>query len=700
MSGEELRILGATDPLKGNNASGAKTTRLSEKEQAAIELLNRITGKKGYKESMTTSELQKELEKDLKALHSRRGIDDRRRGVDGIGRISDDAYDAAMDVLEKQMAVRASLYQGSAPQLVQKYANMTRHLVGNGDIDIDITNPDHVRGFVAYALEDEYKNGKISKEQYQAAKKYAETKGASHFFKSIGRGITGKESESNLVFKSVGQNNNVAQIRHSEEGPQYEAKLQEKLDNAGISDELIYQIGDNLVGAEAVVSYSNKKIQAGEAQFITDELNKYARANGATERFTVDEAKEIMKGAGYGIEKAVDGKKVVRDAVLPAAIGAAAGVPIALYHLDVDQVVDVTYGDLGGGDHVHNSVDKYPVAWAPAVTAALGAGLGALNSIKMQKARVEDKAIPVQIDTNITSFKDYVDFVVESESFPTKNAKEMAMRIAAYYTDKDGNLLKDQLIDAYRHAGGSADVENEGSDNNRDASVLNHREALALLTKLESGEIKVQKPQNTQPTAPAVTPTPAPAEENHYVTLQTEIEETSEPTDCYEVKLGDNWTDVIMNVYGIKNYDDVKHIVRQVKDKYFEEMKANGTLPAGVTSSRDAFFPKVGEELCLPCKVYGKNPKNEYTLNVNVDFERQAPSEDYKGASYESTSNPFMNTKTDAFYIVNSHDNEALNRETYAGKDKQEAENIVRSYEDRFGIKRTETEYVNGVRTK
>ena len=698
MSGEELRILGATDPLKGNNASGSKTTRLSEKEQAAIELLNQITGKKGYKESMTTSELQKELEKDLKALHSRRGIDDRRRGVDGIGRISDDAYDAAMDVLEKQMTVRASLYQGSAPQLVQKYANMTRHLVGNGDIDIDITNPDHVRGFVAYALEEEYKNGKISKEQYQAAKKYAETKGVTRFFKSFGRGITGKESESNLVFKSVGQNNNVAQIRNSEEGPQYEAKLQEKLDNAGISDELIYQIGDNLVGAEAVVTYSNRNVQGGEAQFITDELNKYARANGATERFTVDEAKEIMKGAGYGIEKAVDGKKVVRDALLPTGIGAVAGVPIAFYHLTVDQIVDIDYGEFSDGKYIHQSVDEYPVAWAPAVTAALGAGLGALNSIKMQKARVEDKAIPVQIDTNITSFQDYVDFVLESESFPTKNAKEMAMRIAAYYTDEEGNLLKDQLIDAYRHAGGSADVENEGSDNNRDSSVLNHREALALLTKLESGEIKVIK------TKPQVTPSPV--EENHYVTLQTEIEETKEQTDCYKVKLGDNWTDVIMNVYGIKNYEDVKHIVRQVKDAYFNEMKANGTLPAGVTKSTDAFFPKVDEELCLPCKVYGKNPKNEYTLNVNADFKRQAPSKDYKGASYESTSNPFMKTKTDAFYVVNTHDNEKFEtpsgkgRETYAGRDKQEAENIVRAYEDRFGIKRTETEYVNGVRTE
>ena len=694
MSGEDLRILGTTNAIKNNGNAGARSTKLSEKEQAAIELLEQIKGKKGYETSMTTSELEKELKKDLKALHSRRSRDDKRRGVDSFGRIDDSEYQTALRVLENQMAVREAFQQGSAVQLVQKFAGMTRHLVGEGDLDIDITNPNHVRGFVGYALEEEYKNGKISEEQYKAAKKYAETKGVAHFFKSFGRGITGSTNQSTLLFKSVGQNNNVAQIRQSEEGPQYEEKLQQKLDAAGISDELIYQIGDNLVGAEAVVSYSNKKVQAGEAQFITDELNKYARANGSNERFTVAEAKEIMKGAGYGIEKKIDAGKVIRDAVLPGAIGVAAGLPIAKCRFNEFSKIDVNNAGYGDIHKYTVSSEELPTN-APLVTGILATALGAISSMKLQAARVEDKAIPVQIDSDIKSFQDYADFVVESESFPTKEAKSMALKIASFYVDKkDGNLLKDQLIDAYRHAGGSADVEDTQNDDNRDASVLNHREALALLTKLESGEIKAVIDE----TDPEIEP--ADAKENYFVHLQTEIEETTTPTDCYKVQSGDDWTKVIQNVYDIDNWADIKHIVRQVKDAYFEEMKAKGTLPAGVTKSTDAFFPKVDEDLCLPATVFGKDGKTEYTLNVNAEFDHGKASKDYKGVSYKSTSNPFAKTERSEFYIVNTHDNEKYNRETYAGTDKQKAENTASEYENRYGIKRTESEYVNGVRTE
>ena len=44
--------------------------------------------------------------------------------------------------------------------------------------------------------------------------------------------------------------------------------------------------------------------------------------------------------------------------------------------------------------------------------------------------------------------------------------------------------------------------------------------------------------------------------------------------------------------------------------------------------------------------------------------------------------------------------NEKFNRETYAGRDKKEAERVVKQYEDQYGIKRTESEYVNGQRVK
>lgn len=693
MSGEDLRILGATNSIQQNKVIDSEKNKLAEKEKAAMELLNQIAGKKGYKESMSTDDLKKELEKDLKALHSRRSRDDRKRGVDSFAPINDDAYKTAMDVLDKQMTRRAEAHESAAQQKVREIAGLTRHLVGE-DVGIDITNDKDVRAFVREGLKAEYEAGNLTKEQYDAARSYGETRKGTHFFKSLWRGITGGTKESTTVYKSAGQNNNVAQIRYSEEGPQYDKELQAKLDKAGISDELIYQIGDNLVGAEAVVSYSNKKVQAGEAQFITDELNKYAKANGSTERFTVKEAKEIMKGAGYGIEKKIDAKKVIRDVAIPTGLGALAGVPMGQIDVLQDQNVNINYG-AGASDRIHQDQGLKAVPWAPAVTAAVAAGLSAISSMKSQASRVEDKAIPVNIDSSIKTIGDYIEFVKESETFPTKDAKAMAMKIAGYYATEDGTLLKDQLIDAYREAGGSASVaedaegKKEAKDDNRDASVLNHREALALLTKLESGEIKVNKP---------VPPVPTP-EEDHYVALQTEIEETTTPTDCYEVHYGDDWDKVVRNVYGITNEKDVKYIRTQIKTEYFNKMKEEGTLPAGVTKPTDGFFPKVGEELCLPCTIQGPSG-NEYKLNVNAEFNHGTASEDYTGVSYNSTTNPFAKTKRDEFYIVNSHDDEKFNRETYAGRDKKEAERVVKQYEDQYGIKRTETEYVNGQRVK
>lgn len=687
MSGEELRINGTTDAVKQNRNIDPEAAKKAAKEKAALELINNIAGQKGYKESMSTDDLQKELEKDLKALHSKRTRDDKKRGVTGFAPINDETYKTAMDVLEKQMNYRAEAHEAFAQQKVKEIAGLTRHLVGE-NTGIDVTNDKDVRAFVREGLKAEYEAGNLTKEQYDAARKYGETKKGTHFFKSIWRGITGGQKESSVVYQSVGQNNNVAQVRNNEKGPQYDEKLQKKLDAAGITDELIYQIGDNLVGAEAVVSYSNKKIQAGEAEFIADELDKYARRNGSTERFTAKEAREIMKGAGYGIEKKVDAKKVVRDMVIPTSLGAAAGVPMAQIDVLQDQNVNINYGDFGASDKIEQSQALKAVPWAPVVTAAVAAGLSALNSVKEQLTRVEDKAIPVQIDSDIKTIGDYVEFVKDSKTFPTKQAKAMAMKIAAYYTTDDGTLLKDQLLDAYRHAGGSAG----DGDNNRDASVLNHREAIALLTKLESGEIKVKKPE------PVDTPTSTVApKENHYVNLQTEIEETTEPTDCYKVKSGDDWATVIRNVYNVSDWNDINYLVRQVKDKYFEENKEELTKK-GITSSTGAFFPKVGADLCLPCTIKGKD--QEYKLNTKVDFKRNKPSEEYKGVTFTAASNPFQTTKRSEFYVVNSHDDEKLNRETYAGSDRNKAESVVKSYEDQYKIKRTESEYVNGTRTK
>ncbi len=664
MSGEELRLF-TTNPVRSNGTASANFTQLSEKEKAALELLNQIAGKKEYKESMSTDDLRKELEKDLKALHTKRSRDDRKRGVDSFSPINDDTYRTAMDVLEKQMDIREEANLAYAQSKVREITGEARELLGQ-DSEYDVTKHRQIRSYVRDQLKEEFEAGNLTEEQYAAARKYGETKKGTHFFKSIWRGVFGGTKESSELYRTAAQNNNVTKIRTSEDGPQYDAELQAKLDKAGISVDDIYQVGDNLVGSEAVVSYSNRKVQAGEAQFITDELNRRARNNGSDTRFSVKEAKEIMKGAGYGIEKKIDAKKVIRDMAIPTIVGGGVGVPLIPVQ---NQNVNLNYGEGIEPETIHQD---QTVAIAPAVTAALAAGLSALSSIKEQATRVEDKAIPVDIHSDIQKYEDYVDFVLESESFPSKQAKAMAMKIAAYYTDDKGNLLKDQLIDAYRHAGGSADPDDKkDSDNYRDASVLNHREALTLLSKLESGEITVDKPDNDE----VVVPTEKP-----YVHLQEEIvkevKDVEIPTECYEVKAGDNWDIVVRNVYGITDEADVKYIRTQIKKEFFNKMKAEGTLPAGVTSWRDGFFPRAGEELCLPTVFKSEDGKREYKLNVNADFERKMT--DSENVSFGTVAAYRGKTEKQEvesrYYVVNDSRNEERKSELYAGEDKAEAE--------------------------
>ena len=78
-----------------------------------------------------------------------------------------------------------------------------------------------------------------------------------------------------------------------------------------------------------------------------------------------------------------------------------------------------------------------------------------------------------------------------------------------------------------------------------------------------------------------------------------------------------------------------------MKDATFEEMKKSGTLPKGITSSRDAFFPKVGDELCIPSEITLPNG-NKYTYLEDGKVISEAPSKNYKGATYKANSNPFL----------------------------------------------------------
>lgn len=598
MSGEISR-LNATEPMSRKERKAAEKAEEARKEQerqnVAAKLIAQLSNQEEYA-NLETDDLEKKLKAELK---------ERYKDTDK------DMYKSSLKALDNAIEKTEEAREAYAQQLVRRIAGMAPY-----------TDDKEVRAFVRAGLAAEFEEGNISKEVYDYARKYGETKKGTHFFKSVWRGVFGGTKESSEVYRSVGQNNNVEEIRNNGKPLELDAELQAKLKKAGITKEMVYQIGDNLVGSEAVVSYSNKKVQAGEAQFIADAFDEFALKNGVSDvDFTDKEAKQIMKAAGYGIEKKIDAKKVIRDAATVGIPSAAAGIPLI-----TTQTQNVNLGEGLG-----SISQSQKVVLGPVVTAALGTALGTLGSIKEQAVRVEDKAIPVHIDDSIKTFDDYAAFIKKSDSFPSKQAKAMAMKIAAYYTTEDGTLLKDKLIDAYRHAGGSADVDDTQNADYSDASVLNHREALALLTKLESGKIKVDKPEP---------PKPEPEERDVLIQSEEYVEKVDE-TSCYKVKSGDNWNSVVIGKYKPKTNEDRKALIRILKDATFEEMKKSGTLPKGITSSRDAFFPKVGDELCIPSEITLPNG-NKYTYLEEGKVISEAPSKNYKGATYKANSNPFL----------------------------------------------------------
>ena len=83
---------------------------------------------------------------------------------------------------------------------------------------------------------------------------------------------------------------------------------------------------------------------------------------------------------------------------------------------------------------------------------------------------------------------------------------------------------------------------------------------------------------------------------------------------------------------------DMKAIVRQLKDAYYEANK-EALQAQGIKSSYGAFFPKAKDKLCIPqtVNVNGK----EYNYNKETTTKAGEVSKDYKGATLKSQSNPF-----------------------------------------------------------
>ena len=490
----------------------------------------------------------------------------------------------------------------------------------------EATKKKGVRSDVKAELKEMYKNGEIDKELYEAAKDYS---GKGNFFARL----WGKKSDSSIVFSAQAIDNNIEKIK--EEGPEFSKKIQKKLDAAGLTNDELYEIMDrNASPYYREVNYSWTKRQPGEADGITAELNSEKYNTGDVE-FSKKEGKKIAKSLGYEVEPAVKGDILTRDIVL----GAAAGAPLA--GVNINQTVNPS-GLISGT--IKQSVKVGPFG------AIAGAVIGGTSSAITQATRVEKKVAEKVLPENVKTYDDYAKYM---DNYGTEKGATIMKKISKFYVGEDGKTLDKKAMEA--------DLQKAAGE----GSVLNYEEAVALHSEL------VQKPK----------PQPQPVEQTEPIVEDkcqiTETDETKQieealPTDCYTVKKGDNWDAVVRGKYAPKNNDDRKALIRFLKDAAFEDMKKNGTLPAGVTSSKDAFFPKVGAELCVPSEI----TVNGTTYTYHQEGKVKAGSLGGKATVYRQASNPFTKTTEKTTYGYNTSCGDSVTGLDEATRDKKVKELI------------------------
>lgn len=517
--------------------------------------------------------------------------------------ITKEEYEEAKDYLHSK-----EWKKGTQEKIDSESRTRVAAIVGESDG----TSIHGVHNDVKAELKDQLKNGEITEQEYKNAKKYAKT--GNFFSRFLGK----KESESRVMFRTEAHRNEVEETKT--EGPKFSKKLQAKMNAAGITSEEVYTIGDENGGAaDGTINYSYKKKQPGEMDGIRAAFNE--NGNGIT--FSKRETNKIMKEAGYHVEKAVDFGKVARDAGRGALIGS------PLSYVNVTQNTNVATGALVSASAGQSTK---LIGIGPAV----GATVGAIGSAYAQYTRVEDRAIPTDIPKGITTYTQYAKYLDDAT---TKRGATLGKDIAKFYRDDKDNLdLENMNADLKRAAG------TEGST----ITPLNYEEATGLLTDLASGKIKHE---------PKVEPRKDPEPENctFYVTTEEKEETVTDPTNCYKVKHGDNWNAVVLGKYKPKTDADRKALIRYLKDAAFEDMKKNNKLPKDVKSSRDAFFPKVGAELCVPESITINGTVYTYNENGKV----KAGALGGKGYAYHAT-NPFSRTSRYNEYGVNACDEQVV----------------------------------------
>ena len=173
---------------------------------------------------------------------------------------------------------------------------------------------------------------------------------------------------------------------------------------------------------------------------------------------------------------------------------------------------------------------------------------------------------------------------------------------------------------------------------------LNYEEALALL-----GDLQTREPLKEPEQKPVIQQQEEPVNCELIVEDHPYERQEADPTDCYTVKKGDNWYSVVKGKYQPKTEADAKALVRYLKDAYYEENKEE-LNKLGITSSRGGFFPKVGEELCIPSTITLQNGNTyNYQKEGNVKAGTVVKN---NNVSYSTASNPFYRMKAGTEYSI------------------------------------------------
>ena len=474
-----------------------------------------------------------------------------------------------------------------------------------------------VKNDVKDDLKELYENGEIDKDLYKEAKKYCNE----HKFLGI---RFGKKKDSSAVFSAQANENHLEKVRT--EGPEFSKRMQKKLDEAHITVADIYAIGDRHVGSDYEFNYSNTKKQPGEIDAARGDFN----TNTGNVEFSKKDVRKIMKQAGYEVEKPINWGHVTRDALT----GGVASAPLGL--ISASQNVNVL---KNGVEVTVNQTLKTPFL------GAIGIPVGAAISIGTQYRRVEDEVMKTDLPegySNIEDFKKY------AEGNCTEKGAVIMGKIADMFTDKDGKIDKEAYEKAVKEAAG-------GNDH------LNYNEAVALYSNLVNNKPEPQQEESE--------PAPQPVKETCEITTgsyEKEVE-TVAPTDCYTVKAGDNWFAVAKAKYNATDAEASK-IARQLKDEYFEANKEE-LIKKGIKNSRGAFFPKVGEELCLPSTLTLGDKEFKYNQDAKVTGGKV--SKDYKGATINGSGNIFTQWENKTIFTAETCDGSKMEDETKEGLNSQ-----------------------------